>query len=415
MRTQNDLGRLVGLFVFLFVVLVGSSSSWAAVTVTPSMPQWIANAHNIANGLRAFNAGELPYNPSTGYAATGTTTIGGKALSIPAKVPLAAGAGAIAKTAMRANPALLAGTLALPWLIEQGLEYANGWQVVTVEDGPTSAEIAACPGMPLYTGGGGTYCNDVARAACPGETQIWSVQWFSGGTPQRTNGEADCYPSRIKKPVWVCNAANCVAAQSGTRPATDTDWDNLPDPTSTVAPELPTAPYMGEKGAPVGKPEYTSGNYPLGSPYKAPDGTTVQPMASVTNVTNTNTVNVSTYNITTHNADGTPTNNPTPTPTDEKPDECEAHPDTVGCTKLGELPTAEVLPRSDVPITFNPVEIAENATCPAPSTVAAFGQSFALEYDSACTYATGLKPVVIAVAYLTALFIIFGAPRSAQS
>jgi len=191
--------------------------------------------------------------------------------------------------------------------------------------------------------------------------------------------------------------------------AMPSDWDALPDPTNDpdVAGELPRAGYMPE-GAPVGAPNYASGNYPMGAPYKAPDGTTVQPMASVTNITNTNTVNVSTYNITTHNADGSPTNNPLPEPTDEQQDHCEKNPETAGCAKLGEY--SHPIPTASHVFEFAPEVVNMPGSCPAPIPV--LGSS--LSFQPACDAMSTIKPLVVGMAAIMAALILFGGMRGAD-
>lgn len=406
--TERTQLRVFALFIFLVVALSLSTASFAAISVIPDVPGLHGGGYTPSLGQLQ---GTQPWS-SGGYSTTGTASIGGKPLSIPAKIPLASTAGPIIKSAMRLNPWAIAGTLAAGWLMDQGLEYLDGeWQKTGPIDAPDSSSCIAAAGD---TGDG-------TQSGCKAKTaQYPDALWWRAGQGYRIPDACVLVASAS----WNYTAVgyDCSAVPRTRVPATPADFDNLPDPSEAVAPELPSAPYMPH-GAPVDKPQYQPGDYPLGSPYKAPDGSTVQPMASVTNNNTTNnttnnynsSVTVSTYNITTHNADGTPTQNPTPEPTEEKQDQCEKYPDSLGCAKLGTPDPGADLPKTETPLTFSPVDMGGNASCPAPSTIEAFGVSLALEYDSACTYASGLKPVVIAVAFITALFIIFGAPRSAQS
>jgi len=192
-------------------------------------------------------------------------------------------------------------------------------------------------------------------------------------------------------------------------PATTATWDALPDPTGTVGAELPTAPYLPD-GAPVNPPQYATGNYPHGAPYKAPDGSTVQPMASVTNnsTINNHSVTVETYNITTHDAAGAPVADPVPEVTGETPTECESNPDAIGCQSLGEFD--HPIPKSSHVFTFSPESV--DIVGQYPADIAILGS--ALSFAPACGAMTTIKPIVVGSAALVAAFILFGGMRGAD-
>ncbi len=412
---KNLAAFLVGLFIAAALIL--PTAAKAAISVIPDVPGLSGGGYTPSlgqlQGTQAWPSGS--YTPATKtFFGTGTTSIGGKPLSIPVKIPLASTAGALAKNAMKLNPWAIAGTMAAGWLIDKGMEWSESEGTWTKAQ--PVYEFAVQSGVSCSTAWNPTVTGFYTGVNC----NAWQGEYMNCDGNGIT---AQCAPGEPNSGVWYTWNRR-VAGSGQPVAATDPDWDNLPDPTDDpgVAGELPGAAYMPH-GAPVGKPQYQNGNYPLGEPYKAPDGSTVQPMASVTNNTTNNSttnnynnsVNVSTYNVTTHNAAGEPVANPTPEPTDEKQDFCEKNPKAIGCAELGTPPAGEDMPRSEIPLSFTPVDIGGNASCPAPNSVSAFGQTFALEYDSACTYASGIKPVVIAIGYLTALFIIFGAPRTAQS
>lgn len=402
---------LLNLYAFLVGLCIAAAAllpfgAHAAVTVTPSMPQWIADAHGIANGLKAFNAGELPYNASN-YSASGTTSIGGKPLTIPAKVPLSSAAGQIAKSAMRANPYLLAGSLALPWLLDQGMEWVEGegWQYTPSDYEVPPQDIGWDTAQELPSCNGSMACGPAAGYTClwSHDVNSYTLVTYQMGTtepPGWTYANA-CHESLAQ--VFMSPAyLKTRVTPSGAAPATDEDWNALPDPSSTVAPELPEAPYMGDKGAPVGVPQYEDGDYPLGDPYKAADGSTVQPMATVTNNTYNNSVTISTYNLTTHDSNGDPIPAPTPEPTEEKPSQCEENPESLGCLQLGTVPDSTVPTETrDIPL-ITPVEVGGVGSCPAPIAASFMGQPLEFSFDFPCAAADMLRPLVLALAWLAA-------------
>lgn len=409
---ENTQLRAFVLFLFLLVVLSLSGASFAAVTVIPDVPGLHGGGYTPSLGQLQ---GTQPW-ASGNYSTAGSVTIGGKPLAIPAKIPLAATAGNIIKAGLRATPMGILTAAALGYLANNGIQPdANGNPVKTSappgailvgevypQNWPAGVCSAPVGSSASYrTGAGGTETR-IRQFGSPGDgfSQV-DFCWDGSGSWQKIVPDRCTY---VGPPSYGCLSPT-------TSPLNDDDWNALPDPSETLAPELPGAPYMPH-GAPVGKPQYTSGNYPMGEPYKAPDGTTVQPMASVTHNNSTtnnynNSVTISTYNITTHNADGTPTSNPTPQPTDEKPDECEANPERAGCKPLGEY--TETVPKMTVNFAFTPEASPLSAGCPAPIQV--LGHS--LSYQPACDAMVMIKPVVLGMAAVMAAFILIGGFRGA--
>lgn len=107
-----------------------------------------------------------------------------------------------------------------------------------------------------------------------------------------------------------------------------------------------------------------------------------------------------------------------PDPGDKpKPDEpqslCEKHPDIVACAKLGEPGQATPVPNETKTLTIAP----ENGfgpsggSCPPPRTVEVAGLTLSMPFDLLCDFATGLKPVIVGLAWLTAAFTFMGIGR----
>jgi hypothetical protein len=121
----------------------------------------------------------------------------------------------------------------------------------------------------------------------------------------------------------------------------------------------------------------------------------------------------------------TPTTNPDPDPDPDtnpgdndnpKPEEqqslCEKHPDILACQKLDQ-PEAKELAKEDINISITPVSGwgAENAACPAPRSVMVAGRAVSLSWQPVCDFATGLRPLVIALAWLSAVSMVIVVAR----
>lgn len=97
------------------------------------------------------------------------------------------------------------------------------------------------------------------------------------------------------------------------------------------------------------------------------------------------------------------------------PDGEEACPEgsqRAGCMGLGEL-VAEGIPNSSPGLGITPVAAmgAAAAACPAPRTVTLMGQSFSFPWQPFCDLADGIKPVVVGLAWVTAIFGFMGIGR----
>ena len=121
-------------------------------------------------------------------------------------------------------------------------------------------------------------------------------------------------------------------------------------------------------------------------------------------------------------ADGMPKPNPDAEPgtdpTDKpKPEEqqslCEKHPDIVACAKLGEPGEVTPVPDETKTLTIDPENGfgPSDASCPPPRTVEVAGLTLSMPFDLLCDFATGLKPVIVGLAWLTAAFTFMGIGR----
>lgn len=97
-------------------------------------------------------------------------------------------------------------------------------------------------------------------------------------------------------------------------------------------------------------------------------------------------------------------------PSEEQIDFCVKNPDVLACQKLDE-PNSEELPASEKPISISPDGGwgADNASCPAPKQITVQGRAIPIPFDLFCTWASGMRPIIIAMAWLSAAFILLGA------
>lgn len=413
--------RVYVVALFLIVVMSLSTASFASVTVIPDIPGYtpISAGYTPSVGqLQGTAPWPSGYVSGQGYNASGNLSIGGKPLTVPAKIPLASTAGSIVKNAMRMTPLGLAGTLAAGWLLDQGMEWVDDqWMTTPPLDSGNYLNgyywRIGQPGIDRCAAADST-CGAVTAASEYLQRTLWSNPDVNSVTPvtctvaSSTATTATC-TSTHKYRTNTTPGTDTVYPTRGNPaifqpvPATQDDWDALPDPSEVVAPELPGASYM-PKGAPVGTAQYTPGRYNVGQPYQAPDGSTKQTVANVTNNTN-NTVTVTTYETTIINAAGEPVADPAPEPSETEMSECEKHPETAGCKELG-MDEFEV-PKKTVEFTYTPEASIFTASCPSPITV--LGNQ--LSYQPACDAMVMIKPVVLGMASIMAAYILFGAFR----
>lgn len=100
------------------------------------------------------------------------------------------------------------------------------------------------------------------------------------------------------------------------------------------------------------------------------------------------------------------------TPKEEKNDLCALHPDIVACQKLGDL-QATPLPNENKQLSINPDSGwgPSGGACPAPKTATVMGVHLELPFTMLCDFALGIKPLLLAFAWLTAAMTFMGLSR----
>lgn len=388
-----------------------------------------------------------------------TTTVGGQAVKMPASYRLAANAPRIAAGVIFAHPYVRAGAAIASWLGVANLIWDAGlgkWVQTDTSfpqsDGfrydyrgqyyPTAHQ--ACQAYIAYVQPGNTQVAysvksvvvHAASARCTITATSMSGSW-EDAVDVGKSGAVNCPAG------WYVTPAGCVQTPPPKTVTKEQFEDALaPKPMPERVPlELPQPsplpieqpspwinplpgpdpqhlPRFVPSGDPVPNPNYDP-NAPPGpnnQPYTQP-GTRVVPSP-----TPSQPWRVDHQPVNRPQADGMPKPNPDAEPgtdpTDKsKPEEqqslCEKHPDIVACAKLGEPGQATPVPNETKTLTIAPENGfgPSDASCPPPRTVEVAGLTLSMPFDLLCDFATGLKPVIVGLAWLTAAFTFMGIGR----
>lgn len=389
MNHDTKISFIVALFILMAMTL--SQRSQAAVNLAPTVSGYGAGM--------LTGSGHTLTAANDGYIKPAITNVGGKAITVPATMRMAANAGNYAKSMMRLNPYLLVGTLALGWLIENQMILEDGVLMYTPSEYTFTSAGAGC-NNPLPQ----SQFEACVRSSAPAYYNFtFTYDYPAASVCVHRDGDAGC---------WYFGQ---IFAATGTpRPATEQDMLALPDPLPVIAPELPSAPYMPE-GVPVDPPEYdfVPFSVPLGQPYTKPDGSTAQPMAKVS--PNEELITVDTYDEPLTDPNGNPLADPapqdTPEPVPEQKTDCEKFPESLGCAQLGTASDVPIGTESRSIAAIAPVSVGGAGACPSPLTASFMGQTVSFSYDMPCQFATSLKPLILAIAWLSAGLIFIGGVR----
>jgi len=359
------------------------------------------------------------------FVATGRVLVNGKWINIPGYVPPASTAAQAARTSLWLNPWLIGASL-LAWSGDAGLGSDQVAWTITLpssldHDPNKEYTVSAYPPIGYFPS---------AQEAC----DVYFALADKSCDPAMTVVASDmkCYlnysnpiacgvsPSQNPfawlflswRQVAVCPSGsigtppNCVS-EPQTRPATEDDFDALPDPPAQALAEL--APQVG---VPVDDPVYQPIDVDIGAPYTKPDGSTAQQRAKISPAGNGD-VWIDTYEQPVTDSQGNPVQNPEPVDLPEPQlTQCDKYPDTVGCARLGSIPD-ETLPTENRSIALiQPVDIGNAGQCPAPMTATVAGMTIEWSFDPLCQYANALRPLVLALAWLSAGLIFIGGVRN---
>jgi hypothetical protein len=352
-----------------------------------------------------------------------TANIAGKTVTVPASYRFAANAASVAVSAIRLNPTALVGSAVAAWLLANGLEYINGvWQKPGESFTPLSYQ-GCWQDFPNGVSGcypdGQSVCNK-RRDNLP---HLSDYTWtFIPVTP--TTGR--CYLPQLATdmgfPSISGDATPCPAGttQNGTQCVGQAqvpgqaDWDaisNKPLP-DTAAEEL-----SDDIPLPLEKPavDPTPQTIPLSDPYIDP--TTGKPVRDEARIRPRPDQEVADTEIV-----KTPVNPQTGEPItedpvtgeevlpEEKSDFCKENPDALACWEAGE-PEEQDLEKTQAGQSITPVSVGGSGSCPADKNVSYLGAQLSISFQPICTAAGWINPMVLALAWLAAGYILIGAFR----
>lgn len=385
---------------------------------------------------------------------TGTIIVGGKTINLGTSIPLAANVAEFAVGVIRGNPAIGAALAIGTWLIPYGISLVDNqwWMQDPSQTSPTTGDPIPSSDLGWICSGFGpgaamtvaTSCaqqggwnltsfpiQDVKQTNAPTSSNGWTRQATAYCGTQRyacavlARTEAQCASGFI----WSGASSTCVSAAPALRPATDADWApvkaaTLPDPVADGLADTVALPVQ----APVIQPK----TVPISEPYLDPAGVPHQDVAEIVPAPEQgpSMVEIKTGTETLPGGTPVPATDPThpdvtvdPKPDQEKycasnPDTpmckwwCDQYPDSPVCKPLGEHASPTPLQQQSKQVSITPVSIGGGGGCPSPVTFSVRGYSMSLNWDLICGFASGIRPIVIGLAWFFAgSAFLFGARR----
>lgn len=137
-----------------------------------------------------------------------------------------------------------------------------------------------------------------------------------------------------------------------------------------------------------------------------PSPTAAQPdRVSITQTTTTITKDSNNVTI------SSSTSSSTPPPAKTNDDPCLDHSDRVGCLDAGQVEETN-LEKKDISVSITPVSVGGAGVCPSPTTFMIAGVQRQFIWDTYCNFATGIKPIMLVFAWLSAAGILIGGFKS---
>lgn len=388
-----------------------------------------------------------------------TAPVPGKPVTLPASYRFAANAPKFAARIIFAHPTVRTAAGVLAWLGMANLVWdaaagvwrqigtgssgdASGyeWQAnYSPLDGPWVSSIteACAQEMAHFVAGNPTFTGDIGTPEPENNRCKGSISWSGGNRVDKY------WPVRKREATsngcptgWTQTPAGCLS------PAVDQPkFEQLLDPhpmPSSVPKELPypsplpidpipwinpepgpdpqTRPRFVPNGDPVKNPNYDPNAQP--SPENQPfiqPGTRIKPSPTEQDPFRLDMQPVDKPTPTPdpqQEQDEGPGQDPNPKP-QENPGLCDQYPDIVACAKLGQAPEAKPVENIDKTLEIKKEQGwgPENGTCPAPKTATVAGVSLEMSFQPLCDFATGIRPVIIGLAWISAVFGFLGLSR----
>lgn len=370
-----------------------------------------------------------PVVSGTNLVLSGSASVSNQVANFTASTPIAASAALVAVNLLKTSPTTFAIGAVLTWMAQEGMSVSDG-QVVKASTGPAPVPTLSASDCVAAACSIGITCSPASPGfvlMCqPGRSGLPHINgtyvilsdaganaaWYSANIPTGWSWGS------VEQTTWACSTGftydvstrRCVGQSV---PPTQSDWDNLA--ARPLSPEAAWDIIKNGGGVPINSPTFSPGyrDLTIGDPYVDPvtgkryqDNARVTPQSSDPSVAD---VQVVKQEI---DANGQPVVDPatsTPVPPQEKePDPCTLNPDRVGCKDLGTVDDVQLQTQERGVASITVQSFNGNDTCPAAIPLP---KGASLSWDYPCQLATGVKPFLLALAWLAAGLIVIGAVR----
>ncbi len=370
--------------------------------------------------------------PATATGNGGATFTGAQAVKLPgARLELTL-ARAITPANLGRGLAIagrLWGPIALVGLAYEGVRYLDGeW----TKDDPEAPKVVDAGNCSMFNAanvvGLGGYCSG-SHNGQPAVFHVYASNWYEpppgmvgvNNCTLPTNGQGTCrvayrYGSDVPEVPQV--SATDDDLQISFQQGLISNPNKAPEVAKSLAdrglaPQLTLEPLQVIGPSSVQGPEQTTTTM-------SDAGTRTDHRSTVYNVTyNTNTVNITETTTTTTTFPDNSVQTTTTTTTapqsggdsgagdpNEPIDVCAEHPDASGCEPLGEHDDDIELGEEQRDVQFDQ-ELSDAGSCPTGESLSILGKSYTLEWTPLCDLASGVRPVVIALSWLSAGAFVF--------
>lgn len=406
---------------------------------------WSGSSGNWTHTTQAANAGS--FTPGGWRGPGGVVNVGGKAVTVPAAYRFAANAGRFAAGMAFRNP----------WTF--GIATVATWvgQCISVQGGQW-VNVCGTPGTIVSDGyeywvqGYEMDFFPTRQKACDFYASMRDIA-VPSGAPHSATVSADSISCVVLNKAgntvafpWLAKK-NSVECPAGWFRQPNGLCSQIPDPRIYTEPDFvedvgpriypPTMPgdlpkdWRWPQLPPVINPSPDPNDQPYGRPWIVPTGDPravpgtdpkkwVQPSIRISPANNQQNpwqVDVQPVDMP---VDG-PDTGPDPyTPDDpnssgespENPDLCALHPEIVACQQLGDVEAVPV-PNQDRAMAITPDQGwgPSTGSCPAAKTFTIMGKSMSMPFDLLCDFATAVRPLFIALAWLSAALSFIGLGR----
>jgi hypothetical protein len=414
-----------------------ASSSWASTIPIYPPP----NVAATASGMVTTGAVTLA---DVVTATEMRAAVGARSVGIAATMTLGEGATAVALQVLRATPAIATAS-ALAYLAQIGIQKCLDGTWCKPKTSPNAGDDGF-NGFRWANGGGMgsglTQPADSPAAQCAasvaadnaayGHHQVYmglnpinattygcSVKYDNGAIGQ------GALASQVNTCVsgYVYNNGKCSPdPNAGSVPTTDADWNKgltYPVPPQVAsdlsAKKVPIPVDVKPKVDPAtGKPAPVQVS--LGDPYVDPvTGKRYRDVAVITPNSDGKTATLTTARQEV-DANGNPVTDPATgggKPPEKQEDPCSGHETRMGCMEQGEVPEGPELQEQKINVSITPDAGwgPDMGSCPADIPLSFMGHAFGMSWSGICSFASMIRPIVLAMAWLGAALIVVGASK----